>query len=389
MPYPWGYWPMQWDLKKSAGLVALTAIIALSVTAEARDRRGRGDKKAKVTQSDSRGLEPAPIAAAPVSAPIDNAVIPQNIVMYDEVGYASAYGDEMAGQATTAGEPFNPEGYSAAHPTLPMSTFVEVTNLDTGKTILVRVNDRAPGGNGRLVDLSAAAARELGVGQGGRAPVRVRRVNPPVQEQVALQSGQKASDRLDTPPQLLAALRKKLGTSPSAPAANPIRQASLPPSNPGQDVASAGASYETPVTDSDGFIVEEAGSRRPVRVAVAKPKAASPRVVSAPAGRPGASYEAPVVGKDGFIVEQAGQRSAAAPIDVAVKRGANGSYYVQVAAFSNEGRAKSTAGQVGAGVERAGNIWRVRKGPFASEASARAALGPIAAKGYRDARITR
>lgn len=383
---------MQWDLKKSAGLLALTAVIAVSVTAEARDRRGRSAKPSQEMQRESRGLETAPIVATPVSAPIDNSIVPQNIVMYDEVGYASGYGNDLAGQQTPGGEAFNPAGFSAAHATLPIGTFVEVTNLDTGKTMLVRVNDRTPAGSGRLVLLSGAAANELGVGEGGRAPVRVRRVNPPIQEQVALQDGQKAADRLDTPPQLLAALRKKLGATPLPTAASPIRQAALPPSRPASPaVGSVGADYGTPVPDGDGFIIEESGSRRPARAAA--PKAALPsrqvKAVGAPPGRPGATYQAPVVGKDGFILEEAGAWRSAPPGSSAPQRSAANGYFVQVAAFSNEGRAKSTAGQVGAGIERAGNIWRVRKGPYASEASARAALGPIAAKGYRDARITR
>src|SRR3546814_13537326 len=67
---------------------------------------------------------------------------PADIVDYDAVGYASRYGDGRAGQPTANGERFDPDAISAAHKTLPLPSYVEVTALDTGRTILVRVNDR-------------------------------------------------------------------------------------------------------------------------------------------------------------------------------------------------------------------------------------------------------
>lgn len=369
---------MQWDLKKSAGLFALTAVIATSVAVDAADRRGRKGTSPKPVMTDSRGLEPGPVAAAPVTDGPDSALVPQSVVIYDEVGYASWYGDERAGQPTANGEAFNPAGFTAAHPTLPIPTYVEVTHLDTGKTILVRVNDRGPSARGRLIDLSAAAARDLGIGGSGTAPVRVRRVNPPDQEKAALMAGQKAGDRLNTPPQLLTALRKKLGAGPISPALD--RQAALPPSQRPAPVADAPV-YRPSETSDDGFIVEEAGAR-PARVVVSKPQRAPTKTRAA--SNSGASFEVHAASNDGFVIEQADNQRQA----IRTAR-SEGSYYVQVAAFSDENRARATAGKVGAGIERAGNIYRVRKGPYPSEASARAALGPIAAKGYRDARVTR
>ena len=66
-----------------------------------------------------------------------------------------------------------------------------------------------------------------------------------------------------------------------------------------------------------------------------------------------------------------------------------GQYYIRVGSFSTEARAGVAARQVGGSVQVAGRYWRVRSGPYASETAAKAALGPVAAKGYRDARITR
>ena len=98
---------------------------------------------------------------------------------YDYLGYASWYGHE-SGNQTANGERFRPAAVTAAHTTLPLPTYIEVTALDTGRTILVRVNDRGPfaGGN-RIVDLSKGAAEQLGIRGQGVAPVRVRAVEPP------------------------------------------------------------------------------------------------------------------------------------------------------------------------------------------------------------------
>jgi rare lipoprotein A len=97
---------------------------------------------------------------------------------YDEVGTASWYGDEFDGKATANGETFDKYAASAAHATLPMPSIVEVTNLDNGRTIRVRLNDRGPYKAGRLIDLSRGAAEELGYMDKGTARVRVRYVGP-------------------------------------------------------------------------------------------------------------------------------------------------------------------------------------------------------------------
>ena len=91
---------------------------------------------------------------------------------FDQVGYASWYGSE-SGNRTARGEKFRPGGISAAHTTLPLPSYVEVTALDTGRTILVRVNDRGPFAKGRIIDLSHRAAEKLDMIDSGVARVRV------------------------------------------------------------------------------------------------------------------------------------------------------------------------------------------------------------------------
>lgn len=99
---------------------------------------------------------------------------PERNLNYDETGIASWYGDKFAGKATANGEIFNPDLVSAAHKTLPMPSVVRVTNLENGRSLVVRVNDRGPFISTRIIDLSEEAARLLGFRRNGLARVRVQ-----------------------------------------------------------------------------------------------------------------------------------------------------------------------------------------------------------------------
>jgi rare lipoprotein A len=92
---------------------------------------------------------------------------------YDETGIASWYGAQFHGKQTANGEIFDKELMTAAHPTLPMPVHVRVTNLENGRSLIVRVNDRGPFKRGRLIDLSERAADVLGFRQAGTARVKV------------------------------------------------------------------------------------------------------------------------------------------------------------------------------------------------------------------------
>lgn len=78
-------------------------------------------------------------------------------------GLASWYGERYQGRPTASGEPFDPYGFTAAHKTLPFGTRVRVRDVETRKTVVVRINDRGPFVRGRVIDLSYAAARDLGM----------------------------------------------------------------------------------------------------------------------------------------------------------------------------------------------------------------------------------
>ena len=260
---------------------------------------------------------------------------PADVVDYDEVGYASWYGGELEGQTTANGEAFRASWVSAAHRTLPLPSYVEVTRLDTGKTILVRINDRGPADPNRLIDLSAGAAEQLGIASGGVVAVRVRRTNPVESERAALRSGREVPQRLDTPGSLLEVLRERVARLPVPRGA-------------------AAAVAATPVPASTVAAVE-----------------ASPIQASTPTQAPSPAVTA-----------------VATPPRVAVPAG-QGGYIVQVGACASRARADALAQRLGATVSPQGNLHRVRYGPFASEAEARAAVQRARAAGQPGAVIVR
>ena len=146
---------------------------------------------------------------------------PADVMNYDAVGYVAVDGEGA--------------GVSAAHHTLPIPSYIEVTSLSSGRTILVRVDRRGPMDSNRVVSLSQGAAMQLGIGD--HDTVRVRRVNPPESERAVLRGGGSAPERMATPSPLLAVLTRRLGAD------EPVLLTGAPP--PGARV-SAPAPYGTP-----------------------------------------------------------------------------------------------------------------------------------------------
>ncbi len=255
---------------------------------------------------------------------------PVTTMNYDQVGKAAI--GTSGGTAITG-----------AHHTLPIPSYVEVTSLESGRTILVRLDRRGPMDSTRLIELSPGAATQLGLGT-GEASVRVRRGNPPEQERSLLRGGLRAGERLSTPPGLLSVLRRKL------------EQGGLPPPAPMPKPSEMAAVVAVPV---------------PVPTPAPQPSAAPPiapkpkPVLPKPQAVPAATRPAPVV----------------APIR-------NG-LVVQVGAFSTKARAEAAAAQVRGTVSPAGKLWRVRKGPYATGAEADTALAQARTAGYKDATIQR
>ncbi|KQN71390.1 hypothetical protein ASE90_13010 [Sphingomonas sp. Leaf67] len=132
---------------------------------------------------------------------------------YDMLGLASWYGSESGGR-TANGERFRPGWVTAAHTTLPLPSYVEVTALDSGRRVLVRVNDRGPfTGRGRILDLSRGAAEALGVRGAGVVPVRVRVVSPDERDRARLRKGKSARELPPVDERMRANLRAQLRAS--------------------------------------------------------------------------------------------------------------------------------------------------------------------------------
>lgn len=122
-----------------------------------------------------------PASAVKIGRPYEvfgKTYVPRDDRGYDERGIASWYGPTFHAKPTATGEIYNQDDVTAAHKTLPMPSWVEVTNLDNGRSLTVRINDRGPFVDGRIIDLSRRSAQLLGVDGPGLARVRVKRVYP-------------------------------------------------------------------------------------------------------------------------------------------------------------------------------------------------------------------
>jgi rare lipoprotein A len=157
-----------------------------------------------------RPVSDTPVRIGPAYAVRGKTYVPAAAPAYDVLGFATWYGSE-SGSQTANGERFRPEWITAGHRTLPLPSYVEITSLETGRTILVRVNDRGPFGNDwRIIDLSRGAADQLGVRRQGIVPVRVRVVDPPAKDKARLREGMPADERARVAADALGKLRAQL-----------------------------------------------------------------------------------------------------------------------------------------------------------------------------------
>ncbi|HYK80497.1 MAG TPA: septal ring lytic transglycosylase RlpA family protein, partial [Micropepsaceae bacterium] len=257
---------------------------------------------------------------------------PQEQPAYDETGIASWYGMDYDGHLTADGEVFDRNAVSGAHPTLPMPVNVRVTNLQNGRSLVVRVNDRGPYVNGRILDLSEHAADLLGFRLNGLARVRVTYIG-----RANLTGPGLASPADETPPEVAAAV-------PAAPVAQ-VEAMALPPV--------AGVAVAPPI------------------MARNLPKLVEEMILPAPSEG---------VTADGKVVE--------IPVPPAT------ALYVQAGAFTSPVNAatvaaklSSTGARVFQGMKDGRPIYRVRVGPFQAVEQADAALAQVLALGQNDVQI--
>lgn len=266
---------------------------------------------------------------------------PVDVLNYDEVGYLA----EDAGA----------RGYSGAHHTLPVPSYVEVTSLETGRTVLVRIERRGPMTSNDVVGLSPAALAQLDAS--AQTPVRVRRVNPPEEHRALLRTGNAAPLRMDTPMALVAVLQRRLPASGSAPL-------NASPAVPRQiESVAIAASAATPAPPAPELPPVAAIGPAPRPDSVPEPVIPALPPIAAPA---------PVVAD--------AREEAPTPV-------AEGRFVVQAAAFSNPDNARRAANVLGGEIVQAGELYRVRTGPFATRGEAEASLAIVRRAGYSDARI--
>jgi rare lipoprotein A len=117
------------------------------------------------------------VAGARAASPADH-LKPAGHHHWYEFGIASWYGHFFQGKTTASGEPFNENALTCAHRTLPLGSVLKVTNLRNNRSVIVTVNDRGPVPRDRVIDLSKAAAEDLGFSERGLTPVKVELIGP-------------------------------------------------------------------------------------------------------------------------------------------------------------------------------------------------------------------
>ncbi|USQ98419.1 septal ring lytic transglycosylase RlpA family protein [Caulobacter sp. RL271] len=178
---------------------------------------------------------------------------------YSEVGIGSWYGEQFHNRRTANGETFDMDIPSAAHKTLPLPSLVEVTNLDNGQKMIVRVNDRGPFVGDRVIDLSKAAAEQLGYRRQGVARVRVKYIGPAptsaftaprqyaqVQSSAPppVRNAPRSFDDIKEPTQRVQVLPQRSAPDPIwSPPPAPVQQASAPPVTPPERVPVPAGAY--------------------------------------------------------------------------------------------------------------------------------------------------
>lgn len=157
-------------------LMAIALPMLLAHSASAQDQKPETGAGVSAPIAAPQGLSSYDLAAATAALGPDAALDSDGT--HVGTGVASYYGQELAGNRTASGERFDPAELTAAHRTLAFNSKVRVTNMANGQSVVVRINDRGPfGGHKRVIDVSHAAAREIGLHRSGTARVTMALLN--------------------------------------------------------------------------------------------------------------------------------------------------------------------------------------------------------------------
>ncbi len=305
---------------------------------------------------------------------------------YDERGTASYYGNKFHRRRTSSLEVYDMYAFSAAHKTLPLPSFARVTNLDNGKSVIVRVNDRGPFHDGRIIDLSYAAAVKLGIDRKGTGNVRVEGLD---------------AEHVDADSRVASAAAMPVAALASAPAqdtaidklvaALPIASAAAAERKPGAPAA--------PMANTDyRFDMRQNGKPMTVKEFDAWMKA---RRVSVATGKPGKLAKVDAQVKPVAPLPVAPKAAAASVASKVVQApsapGKAGDVTLQVASFASEQNASRALTMLkGAGIDarlqdaqvEGQKLWRLRVGPMQGGAATELA-GRIAGLGFGQPRVVK
>ena len=172
---------IEFRFSSSAAVLAVVAALTACTTTEGTLLKNDGDEKdaAKTPVAEAQVTED--LAYQKVGKPYQvkgKWYTPKKVETYSKTGLASWYGPKFNGGRTASGEIYNMNNLSAAHKTLPLPSYVRVTNLDNNRSVVVRVNDRGPFISGRIIDVSKKAAEMLDMTHHGVADVRVDYIGP-------------------------------------------------------------------------------------------------------------------------------------------------------------------------------------------------------------------
>lgn len=301
----------------------------------------------------------------------------------NQVGTASWYGKQFHGKKTAIGEIYDMHAMTAAHPTMELPSFAKVTNLENGRSVIVRVNDRGPFLHGRIIDLSYAAAVKLGYQKQGTARVRVERITrrdiaagriPSTTADNAVIVASSARKNTSVPSQTRTASAAQRQTQPKS----TVRQTQTYQAAPEPAPATAPA----PVTQSQAVAANEGA---PVNETAAQNSKYDEQVyvtLSIPvenAETPPAE-QAPTQDTMGALITQqetAPAQALAEVLPAAIPAASSGSWSVQIGAYGVQENAKQAAAHAEmmlASVQNAqvrvvdtGKVWKVLSGHFTSK----------------------
>ncbi|MGL4726938.1 MAG: endolytic peptidoglycan transglycosylase RlpA [Scandinavium sp.] len=282
---------------------------------------------------------------------------------FSQAGLAAIYDAEPGSNLTASGESFDPMQLTAAHPTLPVPSYARITNLANGRMLIVRINDRGPYGNDRVISLSRAAADRLNTSNNTKV-----RIDPIIVAQDGTLSG---------PGTACTTIAKQTYALPSRPdlSGGMGSVSSAPEPQSGQSDVRAISNDTLKPEDATGAPVNSSGflgAPTTLNSGVLEGSEPTPQPAAQPAAQPVATQNAPVTAPGSV---QGSVATSAAPV-AATATAASGSYVVQVGAVSDQARAQqyqqrlSQQFSVPGRVTQNGAVWRIQLGPFNSKADA-------------------